>query len=81
MWQKFKDWCAREWEAVKKSGTMVFAWLTSAAGLIVGSLADIYNEPSINDAIKSALDPKYIPWYVLGFGLLLRLVRKKNSSL
>jgi hypothetical protein len=81
MWQKFKDWCAREWAAVKKSGTMLLAWLTSAVGLIAGTLADLYNDPSVNDAIKSALDPKYIPWYVLGFGLLLRLVRKKNSDL
>lgn len=81
MWQSFKAWCAREWEAVKKSGTMLLAWLTSAAGLIVGALADLYNDPSVNEAVKAILDPKYIPWFVLAFGLMLRFVRKKNSDL
>lgn len=80
MWQKFKDWLAREWAAVKKSGTMLLAWLTSAIGLIVGTLADLYNDPSVNDAVRALLKPEYVPWYVLGFGLLLRIVRKRNAT-
>jgi hypothetical protein len=81
MWERFKAWLAREWAAVKKSGTMLLAYLTSAAGLVIGSLADLYNDPSVNESIKSILKPEYIPWYVLGFGLLMRFVRKKNSDL
>lgn len=80
MWTKLKAWLASEWAAVKKSGTMLLAWLTSAAGLIIGTLADLYNDPSVNEAVRSLLKPEYIPWYVLVFGLLVRFVRKSNAE-
>ena len=80
MWEKFKAWAAREWSAIKKSGTMLLAWLTSAAGTIGVTLLDLYNDPSVNDAIKSVLKPEYVPIYVLAFGLLLRVVRKRNAT-
>lgn len=81
MWERFKAWCAREWEAVKKSGTMLLAWLQAAIGVVAAGVVELYNDPSINDGIRAALDPKYVVWYVLGLGVLMRFVRKKNSSL
>lgn len=79
--EKFKAWLAREWAAVKKSGTMIFAWLMSASGALVAGLVDLYNDPSINDSIKAILKPEYVPFYIIGIGVLLRFVRMKNSDL
>lgn len=78
--ETLKAWFAREWAAIKKSGTIIFAWLMTASGAIVSGVVDLYNDPSVNDAIKSILKPEYIPWYVLGIGLLLRFVRMRNAK-
>lgn len=80
MWAKIKAWCAREWEAVKKSGTMLLGWLSTAAGVVGAVLIDLYNDPNVNAAFQSALKPEYIPYYVIGFGLLIRFVRKANAK-
>lgn len=81
MWQKFKDWAAREWAAVKKSGTMLFAWLGTLSGVILAAAKDFFNDQTVSDAVKGALDPKYVPYYIIGAFVLLRFVRKANSDL
>jgi hypothetical protein len=80
MWLRFKAWLAREWAAVKKSGTMMFAWLANAAGVIGLALIDLYSDPTINEAIKELLKPEYIPFYILAGGIGLRIVRKANAE-
>lgn len=80
MWAKIKAWLQREWQAVKKSGTMLLGWVTSAVGIIVATLADFYNDPNINSAIQTALKPEYVPYYVIALGLIIRFVRKRNAT-
>ena len=80
MWDKIGAWLKREWEAVKKSGTMLWAWVQAAVGILGVALLDLFNDPSINDAIKSVLKPEYIPWFVIGAAILLRFVRRKNAT-
>lgn len=80
MLQTVRNWCAREWAAVKKSGTMLLGWLVTAAGVVITTLADLYNDPSVNSAIQSVLKPEYVPYYVIALGLVIRFVRKRNAT-
>jgi len=80
MWGKIKAWCAREWEAVKKSGTVLLGWLSTAAGFVGAALVDLYQDPTVNTALQAALKPEYVPYYLIAFGLLIRFVRKRNAT-
>jgi len=79
MARTIEAWLRREWAAVRKSGTMLFAWTQAAVGVAAAVLLDVYSDPSINSAIQSALKPDYVPYYVIAVGLLLRIVRKRNA--
>jgi hypothetical protein len=79
MLENTKNWLKREWAAVKKSGTMLIAWLQAAVGIIVAAIIDLASDTNISSAIQSALQPKYVPYYIIGIGILLRFVRKRNS--
>lgn len=79
--QSIKAWAAREWAAVKKSGTMLMAWAGTLGGALLAVLKDALNDPTVSDTIKSALDPKFVPYYIIAAFVLLRFVRKSNSDL
>ena len=80
MSEAFKSWLRREWEAVKKSGTMLLGWLTALGGALMAAAVDLTSDPNISGAIQSVLQPKYIPYYVIILGVLVRFVRKANAK-
>jgi hypothetical protein len=73
MWDKIKAW-------FKRSETIFWARLQVLLGAIVASVMALANDPNIADAIKTVLKPEYVPYYVIGFGLLTEILRRRRAT-
>ncbi len=62
----------------KNSVTILWARLQVFAGLAVAALVSLSSDPIIQDAVRSALQAKYIPYYVIALGLLTELARRRT---
>lgn len=58
MWNKIKSW-------FKNSTTILWARVQVFAGVVVASLMTLASHPNVSSAIQSALQPKFIPDYVI----------------
>jgi hypothetical protein len=73
MWDKIKAW-------FKRSETIFWARLQVLLGAIAASVMALANDPNISDAIKAVLKPEYVPYYVIGFGLLTEILRRRRAT-
>lgn len=74
MWEKIKKF-------FKESETIFWARLQVFIGAIVAAILSVANDPSINEAIKSVLKPEYVPYYVIAFGIITEIARRRRSNL
>ena len=72
-WQRVLKWC-------KDSETLVWARLQMILGAVVAVVMGLLADPSINEAIKSILNPDYVPYYVIVFGLLTEVLRRYRAT-
>ena len=61
MWNKTKSW-------FKNSATILWARIQVFTGLVAASLMALASDPNVSSAIQSALQPKFIPYYVIVVG-------------
>ena len=73
MWDKVKAW-------FKRSETIFWARLQVFAGAVMATVMALANDPNISDALKSILKPEYVPYYVIGFGLLTEILRRRRAT-
>ncbi len=73
MWDKIKAW-------FKHSITILWARLVAFAGLLLVTGQSLIGDPNINSAIQSALQPKFIPYYVIGIGLITEVARRRTAG-
>ena len=71
MWEKIKAW-------FKRSETIFWSRLKVVAGAMVGLLTWAVNDPSVNGAIQSLVQPKYLPVYLIVGGLFCEFLRRRN---
>ena len=50
------------------------------AGLLLATGQSLIGDPNINDAIRAALKPDYIPYYVIAIGLITELCRRRTAA-
>ena len=72
MWNKVKSW-------FKNSVTIFWARAQVFAGLVVASLLALTSDPNVTGAIQAALQPKYIPYYVIAIGLITEIARRRTA--
>jgi len=73
MWGKIKAW-------FKNSVTILWARVVALAGLLLAAGQSVLADPNVNSAVQQALQPKYIPYYVIAIGLVTELARRRTAE-
>jgi hypothetical protein len=73
MWDKIKTW-------FKHSMTILWARVVAFAGILLATVESLIGNPDINGAIQQALQPKFIPYYVIAIGLITELARRRTAG-
>jgi hypothetical protein len=71
MWDKTKAW-------FKHSITILWARAVTAGGLLLAAGQSLLADPNVTGAIQSALQPKFIPYYVIAIGLVTEIARRRS---
>jgi hypothetical protein len=71
MWIKIKTW-------FKNSITIFWARVQVLVGFAVASLMVLASDPDVTSTIQTALQPKYIPYYVIAIGLITKFARRRT---
>jgi hypothetical protein len=71
MWKKIKAW-------FKHSVTILWARFIAALGLFLAATQSLLQDPNVTGAVQSALQPKYIPYYVVAIGLVTEIARRRT---
>jgi len=73
MWLKIKSW-------FNNSVTILWARVQVLAGLAAAALMALASDPNVTAAIQSALQPRYIPYYVIAIGLITEVARRRTAG-
>lgn len=72
MWDKMKAW-------FRRSETIFWARLQVFVGAATAAVMALAADPAVNDAIHAILKPEYVPYYVIGFGVLTEILRRRRA--
>jgi hypothetical protein len=72
MWNKIRFW-------FRNSVTILWARVQVLAGLVVARLMALASDPNVTGEIQAALQPKYIPYYVIAIGLITEIARRRTA--
>jgi hypothetical protein len=73
MWDKIKTW-------FRNSVTILWARTQVLAGLVAASVLALASDPNVVGAIQAALEPKFIPYYVIAIGLITEMARRRTAG-
>ena len=73
MWAKAKYW-------FRNSVTILWARIQVLVGLVTASLLALAADDSVTGAIRSALQPNFIPYYVVAIGLITEIARRRTTG-
>lgn len=71
MWDNMKDW-------FRHSATILWARLVACAGLLMAAAETVLQDPALSQAVQAALQPKFVPYYVIAIGLITELARRRT---
>ena len=82
--EKAKKLAYNVWDKIRKffkdSEVIVFARLQAVAGIVGTYLMWLSQNQNMQDAIQSLFQPKYIPIWVLGMGLMTETLRRFRAT-
>jgi hypothetical protein len=73
MWNKIKSW-------FKNSITILWARMQVLAGVGAAMMMALASDPNVTGAIQTALQPKFIPYYVIAVGLITEIARRRTAG-
>ena len=73
MWDKIKAW-------FKHSVTILWARAVALAGVLLAAGQAVLADPNVTGAIQAALQPKFIPYYVIAIGLITEMARRRTIA-
>jgi hypothetical protein len=73
MWSKTKSWFGN-------SLTILWARVQVLAGLLAAFLMALATDPNVTGAVQVALEPRFIPYYVIAIGLITEVARRRTIS-
>lgn len=71
MWDKAKAW-------FKNSITILWARVQILTGIVAASVLALASDPDVTNALQTALQPKFIPYYVIAIGILTEIARRRT---
>lgn len=82
--EKVKKLAYTAWDKTRKffkdSEVIVFARLQTVAGVIGGYLMWLSQNQNMQDALQSLFQPKYVPFWILGMGILTETLRRVRAT-
>lgn len=73
MWAKVKKF-------FKDSETIFWARLQMIVGAVVAGFMSLANDPTVNESIKAIMKPEYVPYYVIAFGIITEIARRRRAD-
>ena len=73
MWDEVKAW-------FKYSLTILWARAVALAGLLLAAAEALLQDPNVSAALQAALQPKYVPYYVIAIGLVAEIARRRTAG-
>jgi hypothetical protein len=73
MWSEIKSWFGN-------SLTILWARIQVLAGLLAAFLLALTTDPNVTGAVQAALEPRFIPYYVIAVGLITEIARRRTIS-
>jgi hypothetical protein len=73
MWTKVKS-------LFSHSVTILWARIVAASGLLLALTESLIADPTVDAAIRQAMQPRYIPYYVIAIGLVTELVHRRTAG-
>jgi len=64
----------------KHSLTILWARVVALAGVLLALADGVLADVNVNAAIQQALQPKYVPYYVIAIGVLTELARRRTAG-
>jgi hypothetical protein len=73
MWDKIKA-------SFKHSVTILWARIQVFAGVAIAAAMALASDPNVTAALQSLLQPKFIPYYVIGIGVITEIARRRTVA-
>jgi len=73
MWSRIKAWFG-------DSETIFWARLQVLGGAVAAAAMGLLSDPGVHAAIQAAVDPAYVPYYLIAFGLLTEMLRRRRAT-
>jgi hypothetical protein len=73
MWEKIKSW-------FKHSVTILWARVVALVGVLLAAGQSVLQDPTVNGAIQTVLQPKFIPYYVIVIGFITEIARRRTAG-
>lgn len=64
----------------RHSLTILWARLVALLGLLLAVGEQVLQDPNVASAVQTALQPKYVPYYVIAIGLITELARRRTAG-
>lgn len=74
MWDKIKTW-------FKDSETIFWARLQVFVGAVGALYLAVIADPNVAASIKAVIKPDYMPYYIIGSGLLAEYLRRRRADM
>lgn len=71
MWDEVKAW-------FKYSLTILWARAVALTGLLLAAAEALLQDPNVSAAVQTALQPKYVAYYVIAIGLVTEIARRRT---
>jgi hypothetical protein len=63
----------------KHSVTILWARIVALSGVIMAIVVNVFSDPNVNSTLQSALQAKYLPYYVIAIGVITELARRRTA--
>jgi len=64
----------------RHSLTILWARVVALLGLLLAVGEQVLQDPNVASAVQAALQPKYVPYYVIAIGLITELARRRTAG-
>jgi hypothetical protein len=72
------------WDTIKASFkhsvTILWARVQVLAGLAAAAAMGLASDPNVTATLQSLLQPKFIPYYVIGIGVITEIARRRTVA-
>ena len=62
----------------KNSLTILWARIVALSGVVLAAFVNLASDPNSTSVIQQALQPKYLPYWIIGIGIVTEVARRRT---